>query len=244
MDEAPKFDMPKLLASLIKATQGAEKKFSQRGLSLAASGGTSKDLVRDLFRKGIQQPDFKTVAGLVTAMGDDLADYILDAAPDARGRKIRITIKGAVEAGVWHDHDQWPPDEWYDFTFDDDEPVVGLRCGFEVRGRSMELSLPPGMVLDCVVLMGSDQTVEDGDYVIVERRQGALFEKTVKLLSLRDDGNWELRCESTLPEFRDPIFIGRPDFHDEADHEVRVVAKVLEARRSFRKRRRIRVLTA
>jgi len=220
--------------------------WSKEGLSKAAGG--NRDLVRDLLRKGSGKLRADTVVGLAKAMKRDLAEFVLapvaDEAPAARST-VRVLVSTIVEAGVWREWDELPPDDRYWVSFDD-EQVTGQIIGARVEGRSMELRFPPGTDLECVLLIGSDETIESGDYVIVARHRAGLVEKTVKRIDLREDGNWELACESTLPEFQERIFIGQPDFFAEPEDEVaitndeiRVVAKVRNAKQSFVKRRRV-----
>lgn len=109
----------------------------------------------------------------------------------------------------------------------------------------MDKVFPPGTDLQCVKLIGSSVMIQDGDYVIVERSQGALRELTCKLLCLRADGNYELVAESYLPEFSQPLFYGKPDENFVGDDEIRIVALVLNAKKSlFRNRRRVEAIAS
>jgi hypothetical protein len=77
--------------------------------------------------------------------------------------------------------------------------------------------------------------------VIVEQQRGDLYETTVKRLARRPDGVYELCAESTLPEFRDPIVIGKPDtsgHFDGMDDTTRVKAIVIDAYLPLRRRRK------
>jgi hypothetical protein len=77
--------------------------------------------------------------------------------------------------------------------------------------------------------------------VIVEQQRGGLYETTVKRLSRRPDGSWELCAESTLPEFREPIPIGKPDkpgHYDTMGATTRVKAIVIDAYLPLRRRRK------
>lgn len=253
VSDAQKIDHAKLKRVLIERT-GPGKEFTRRGLSNKATDGKNPDLIRDIMRVSDRKTQFENVAALARALDMDVSEFLIgDKAPgadsDAPPGRVRVQITSIVEAGVWREWDELPPDERYWVTFDDD-PVSGQLTGFRVEGRSMELRFPPGTDLKCVILMGSEEIIEPGDYVIVARHRGGLTEKTVKRIERREDGNWELHAESTLPEFRDPIFIGQPDFYAEPEDdivvtndEIRVVAKVCEAKQSFVKRRRIAVYT-
>jgi hypothetical protein len=105
----------------------------------------------------------------------------------------------------------------------------------------MDKVLPPGTILRVVDVIGSDIEPVEGDYVVVEQKRSGLYETTVKRLERRSDGNWELCAESTLPEFREPIFIGKPSepgHYDGMDDATRVKAIVIDAYLPLRRRRK------
>lgn len=226
MADQVKIDLQKLRA-LIVANTGPGKPFTRRSLSLKASNGRNPDLVRDLMRVNDRKPTLETAAGICQAVGVDLSTVVrgVQAATEA---DEWMTVCQAVQAGVWREEVDWPADDRFEVKVG--VPVEeGERYGAVVEGRSMDRVLPPGTVLECVKLIGSDIDVQDDDLVIVERVQGALRELTCKRLSRRPDGEYELRAESTLPEFGEPIPIGSPDPEHWGDDETRIVAVVIRA---------------
>lgn len=226
VSEPPQIDLAKLRA-LVVANTGPGKPFTRRQLSLLASGGRNPDLVRDLMRVDKRKPTLDTAAGICAALGIDLAS-IVKGLPAESADSEWLNVCQSVQAGVWREHVDWDPADCYQVKVG---PALteGDRYGAVVEGRSMDRRLPPGTILECVRLIGSGIEPQSGDYVIAERKQGALRELTCKRLNRRADGNFELVAESTLPEFAEPLFIGKPDFGADDDKETRVVAVVIRA---------------
>jgi hypothetical protein len=226
MAEGPQIDLAKLRA-LIVANTGPGKPFTRRQLSLKASGGKNPDLVRDLMRVDKRKPTLDTAAGICRALGIDLSAVVKGVAAESTDGEW-LSVCQSVQAGVWREHVDWDPADCFQVKVGE-ALVDGDRYGVVVEGRSMDRRLPPGTILECVRLIGSDITPQTGDYVIVERQQGALRELTCKRLNRRADGAFELVAESTLPEFAEPIYIGKPDFNAGEGDEIRVVAIVIRA---------------
>lgn len=226
VDDGLKIDLARLRA-LIVANTGDGKPWTRRKLSLAATGQRNPDLVRDIMRVDKRKPTIEAVSGLCVALGVDLGEVVRGTVP-AGEQSPWLTVTGAVEAGVWRENTDWSDEDRYEVEVGAADGE-GERYGLVVEGRSMDRTLPPGIVLECVKLIGSGLTPEDGDYVIAERQRGGLYERTVKRLALNDGGEFSLVAESSLPEFRIPIPIGKPDDGIFGDDETRVIALVLKA---------------
>lgn len=223
MPDGGKVDLKKL-QDLIIANTGQGKRFTRRGLSMRASNGRNPDLVRDIMRVG-SRPTIETAAGICAALDHDLSDILKGFSPTTEVDHW-LTITRSVQAGVWREQPEWARDDMYQLKVGP-PAAEGQRFGAIIDGRSMDKTILPGMILECVDIMGSDIVPANGSLVIVERRQGDLRETTVKRLNQREDGNYELIAESTLPEFKDPIFVGKPDFSAGEDRETRIVALVV-----------------
>lgn len=226
MTEGLRIDLGRLRALIVESA-GPGKKWSRRSLSLAASGGRNPDLIRDLMRVETRHPTLETATGICSALGVDLAE-VVKGLPPADPADTWLPVCGAIAAGVWREKPDWVPDDCYEVEVG--APIVeGERTGFIVEGRSMDKTLPPGTILECVSLIGSTITTEDGDYVIAQRYRAGLYERTCKRLRKTATGDFELVAESTLPEFQEPIFIGKPDNGFSGDEETTVVALVVRA---------------
>jgi SOS-response transcriptional repressor LexA len=207
---------------------------------MAATDGRNPDLIRDIMRVDKRKPTIESVSGICKALGVPLSAVVkgVDLTAESLTEWLRVT--GAVAAGVWREQIEWPRDDWYEIEVDiSTEP--GQHTGLVVEGRSMDKVLPPGTILRVVDVIGSDIEPVEGDYVVVEQKRSGLYETTVKRLERRSDGNWELCAESTLPEFREPIFIGKPSepgHYDGMDDATRVKAIVIDAYLPLRRRRK------
>lgn len=198
---------------------------------MAATGGKNPDLVRDILSRGQDRRiSFETAAGIAAALGEDVATFLnVDVAiPNTLG-KIRIKVVGEVQAGVWHERSEWPEDER--FTVE----VLPLdfnaeRFGLRVVGYSMDKLFLPGTVLDCFQIGFGNESPEprDGDIVVVQRRQGLLFETTCKELQIVGD-EYFLKPVSTKPEFQQSWSIGKPDWEHQDDSETRIIGIVNSA---------------
>lgn len=214
---------------------------SARSVSMQATDKRNPDLVRNLL-EGTDSA-FPSVFSLCNVLDIPLASVLKGVQIAERPAREWLTVNGEVEAGLFRPHPEWSGDDWYQVEveyLDSGRPHHGLV----VRGNSMEKRLPPGTILRCEDMIGSDLIFRDGDYVIVEKNIGGLFELTCKRLSQRQDGAWELIAESDRPEFRDPIYIGRPiensdgpGFDGLTDDEVRVKAIVVDAYLPLARRR-------
>lgn len=228
MADETRIDLAKLRA-LILANAGEGKPLTRRKLSMLASGGRNPDLVRNLMNSGAKRPTFETAAGICGALGVDVSTVLTGVRVPTEADDW-MEVCQTVHAGVWREQIDWSPADCFEARVG--PPVVeGPRYGVIVEGRSMDRKLPPGTILQCVKLIGSSLTPKDGDYVIVERKQGALRELTCKRLSILPDGTYQLVAESTLPEFKDPIPIGKPnlDAPDDDSQEIRIVAIAVRA---------------
>ena len=239
MAEGVEIDLAKLRQLIIEHT-GHGRPFTRRSLSMQATAGRNPDLVRDIMRVDKRKPTIESVSGICNALGIPLSAVVKGVDLTAESLTEWLKVGGSVAAGVWREQPDWAPDDWYEIEVDiSTEP--GSHVGLVVEGRSMDKVLPPGTILRCVDLIGSELDPEDGDYVIVEQQRSGLYETTVKKLARRQDGGWELCAESTLPEFREPIFIGKPEkpgHYDGMEDTTRVKAVVVDAYLPLKRRRK------
>ena len=140
-----------------------------------------------------------------------------------------VEVTGAVAAGVWRDQTDWPAAERYLVRFGHSKYPSEQRFGLRMEGMSMNRTILPGSDLECLWTKFSPMAPRPGDLVIVERNRHDLVELTCKRLAM-DGEDYVLLCESTEPEFQEPMPIGRPDDSMFSDEEVRVVGIVLSAK--------------
>lgn len=138
-----------------------------------------------------------------------------------------IDIWGPVAAGVWREAvTASGPHQKFEVG---PNPRPGVpRFAVQVDGKSMDMILPPGSMLECLRVGFGGPEPQPGDLVIVQRQRHNLFELTCKRLVKAGD-DWELRAESSQPEFQDPIPLGRPDVDHVGDEEIRIVGIVVRS---------------
>lgn len=229
MVDGTKIDVSALKRAVIEAT-GPGREFSRRSLSLAASAGKNPDLVRDLISRGQDRKvSFETAAGLAAAMGRDVGEFIAGSVGASQALEA-IRVIGAVEAGAWRECEAWEPDRQFEVIVQPVSLGGAVRFGLQVVGYSMDRVFLPGTILDCLRIPDTpDLAPIPGDIVVVQRRRGDLFETTCKRLERADDGGFQLRAESTRPEFGEPIPIGSPDNGHFADEDICIIGIVNSA---------------
>lgn len=229
MEAGTRIDVAALKRAVIAAT-GPGKQFTRRSLSLAASGNKNPDLIRDLISRGQDRKvSFDTAVGIAAALGVDVGQFIAGGVA-ASGKLDAIRVIGAVEAGAWRECEQWDDDRQFEIVAQPAQIAGAVRFGLEVVGYSMDRVFLPGTILDCLRIPDTpDLQPIAGDIVIVQRRRGDLFETTCKRLERTEDGSYQLRAESSRPEFTAPIPIGKPDNGHFADEDICIIGIVNSA---------------
>lgn len=163
--------------------------------------------------------------------------------PEPQVESPFVEIIAAVGAGVWRERAQWPEEDRYRVEFGPPALRGFRRFGLVVEGTSMDKIFPPGTELECYWTKFEGRQIlspQDGDLVVVERRNGDLYETTCKRLVITPEGEFELHAESTRPEFKEPFLIGRPDVDHHIDVETEIIGIVDRAvQRHFRRARRL-----
>lgn len=224
MSENRLFDLSAIKRALIEGT-GPGKQWSRRGLSLAI--GMGPDWVRDVLSGRNKTPSAEAVAGVAEKLNLPIGTFF-SMEPVRAGEPRQIPVVGKVAAGVWREPGQVDEAEKPLLSpFDPPMWAHGRRFALRVEGQSMNKVFTDGSYLDCIDVISAGMTPSPGQYVVVERCRGELRETTAKLLARREDGEWELRAESTLPEFSEPIPIGHPSLDHYIDSETRILGVVV-----------------
>jgi len=135
-------------------------------------------------------------------------------------------VLGTVQAGIYSEASEWPPDDRYPVpVLDDPDFYVCPKFGLEVAGDSMDLVYPPGSIVVCVTLPHVDRNPLPGERVVVQRRNSANeIEATLKEYQIDNDGVPWLWPRSSNPDFQSPI---RYDQDAQQGDEVRITAIVI-----------------
>ena len=119
-----------------------------------------------------------------------------------------VMVVGKVQAGVFQEAVELPPDEQIEIFAMEDPRFKGMpHFGLEVVGPSMNQIYPEGSFVVCVPLIhsGGDIPLANGNKVVVERRNSlGEVETTVKELVLDKDGEPWLWPRSDHPLFQSP----------------------------------------
>ena len=137
----------------------------------------------------------------------------------------QIPVIGEVAAGVWREAFEWDEGDRYNVPSPPDSRFPEIqRFALLVSGKSMDMVINDGAIAECVRYMDIGKGPEDGDYVVVIRRNEAgLIEATVKQYQLDDEGKAWLWPRSTDPQYQQPILF---EDHGEEDH-VQVQSRVM-----------------
>lgn len=135
-----------------------------------------------------------------------------------------VTVKAAVQAGVFSESSEWDQDAWYDVAVPADPQFAGIELfGAEVRGTSMNLRYPEGSVVVCTAPWDDREEPQPGKRYVVERRKlDGTVEVTVKLLHRDPEGGLWLMAESDDPRFKSAIEVNGND----DDLEIRIIGRV------------------
>lgn len=134
-----------------------------------------------------------------------------------------VTVKGYVQAGHFADNQEWPQDRWYTVPVPNDPEFQNVNLyGAETKGPSMNKRYSEGSIVVFTSIYETEEEVVPGRRYIVEKIDGAEYEKTVKTLHQDKDGrNW------LLPESTDPLFQEPYELKENGEQEVRVVGRVV-----------------
>lgn len=140
--------------------------------------------------------------------------------PEARRVTRQVPVLGEVQAGVFAEIPDEPPDA--------PEMVPIHLSGFEgaqlfalrVRGPSMNMHYPDGTMV--IVCPAAEIGVREGDHVVVRRRRGSLAETTLKEV-VREKRGIALWPRSTDPAYQEPIRLSAVRNADEGPEIIGVV---------------------
>ena len=181
--------------------------------SVCIAAGLKPDFLRDIRSGRTKSPRAANLAKLATFLGVS-SDWLMhgtDPSPryDEQGKtplssapSSQITIRGEVQAGLWIDCPEWPPEKQMLCPIPPGNPwptAFGLRVGESGVADVFHV----GSILICVPFSDIPQPVEDGMWVIVRRHMPSPDRYEVTVRRLRRD-NKERRC-LTLPSCDYPL---------------------------------------
>lgn len=119
-----------------------------------------------------------------------------------------VCVVGEVRAGHFEDV-TYSDFETYQipYALDPRWPVEAIQ-GFVIRGESINKQARDGDLAITLKVERAPRSVQNGDWVVAERRRHDLVELTVKRVRMDGDGVIELWPDSTDPRFQKPLLMG------------------------------------
>lgn len=140
----------------------------------------------------------------------------------------QIPVRGSVAAGRWLEFDDTEQDSLSPIYAVAGRFPMAEQFAFKVSGPSMDKArIFDGDYVICVPYWIARAAPTPGDLVVVERRRGTMFERTLKELQMTED-TFELWPRSTDARFQTPIRVKRNhDFVETDGTTVEIVGLVI-----------------
>lgn len=173
----------------------------------AKDARVSDGAVRDFLTGRNASMTIDTYDKLARAAGRPVTELLGEATGAPPGEIERVSVVGNVQAGLFKEEEEWPPDD----RFEVDVPVDGryrrlLKKALRVAGPSMNQVYPEGsfiVVIDAFEL--PDWSPRQGQHLVVRRRDRlGLVEHTVKEFRRDEAGRPWLWPRSDHPDFQQP----------------------------------------
>ena len=140
----------------------------------------------------------------------------------------QIPVRGAVAAGRWLEFDDTEQDALSPIYAVAGRFPMAEQFAFKVSGPSMDKArIFDGDYVICVPYWIARAAPTPGDLVVVERRRGTMFERTLKELQMNEEW-FELWPRSTDQRFQTPIRVKRNhDFVETDGTTVEIIGLVV-----------------
>lgn len=221
------FSQKEILVEMIRQNDAGIISFAEiaRQLSIAPARVTEmKNGLRQI--QSVEMPKLAAILGMVSPQ--------YHAAQVQKGGAVPIW--GKVAAGVWMEQTYFDTENQerveYDRLAGDGQP----EDLFAVRpeGPSMNLTIPPRMILICRRVEFGMTDIRENQLVIVERENHNLREMTCKRLKFAPNGDFLLCSESDRPEYAEPFLIPRSHDDEHVDTGVKIIGVVVRGVVDFR----------
>ena len=143
-----------------------------------------------------------------------------------------LPVRYKVQAGLWYEVDADEPPEQISHAVAPDPRFANWPQWLElVVGDSVNLRIAPGSYAHVVDAIEMGYAPKDGDFVVVERRRGAVRERTIKQAEVK---GWAVTLwpRSSNPKWSDPIQVNE-GARDGEQIEVEIVGLVIGAYSPF-----------
>lgn len=194
-----------------------EKKISERKACLNADIGP--DFIRDM-RRHKSFPKIDKLMKLADSLNINI-NYFLNAIdPKFPQHPIlfhnsiipfkTIYIKGNIEASQWSHEIEWPQSEWINFPVPENPYFKNFNSfALNINDDSINLLYPKGSIVIAVNFTDLKRNPENGECVVTIRydKLTNCYEKTLKIVEIKDNGTILLWSRSNNPNFIEPIIL-------------------------------------
>lgn len=200
------FDRERLRALL------QERRITPRALSNEI--GDNPYIVRDILNAKSKNPRSDTLSKIADALGVPLSEFVDETAPALLPpNELKIVpryleVRYRAKAGQWYEMDGDEPPPYFDGAVAPKPKYAAWPQWLEyVDGDSVNLKIQPGQFAHVVDAREMGYAPKTGDWVVVERHrdQGAIRERTIKQVEVRDGGAVLLWPRSTNPKWQEPV---------------------------------------
>ncbi len=139
---------------------------------------------------------------------------------DGPFQAVNIPVRGEVAAGKWLEFEDFDTERYPPIAAVAGRYPVQEQFSFKVFGPSMDKArIFDGDFVVCVPYWQARTAPTPGDLVVVERKRGQVFERTIKELQINKD-HFELWPRSTDPRFQQPIKVPKASDLVETDGTI------------------------
>ena len=134
---------------------------------------------------------------------------------------VNIPVRGETAAGKWLEFEDFDAERYPPIVAVAGRYPVEVQFAYRVSGPSMDkVRIFDGDCVICVPYWHVRSAPTPGDLVVVERKRGAVYERTVKELQMTAEA-YELWPRSTDPKHQQPLRV--PKNHDLTEEDGTVV---------------------
>jgi SOS-response transcriptional repressor LexA len=206
-----------------------KKILEDRGLDMQAvslKAGLEKTAVYNVLNRR-PNPQINTVRAIAEALDMSLSELVEGTTAEPVPSRL-VPVMGQVAAGLWFEDGEWDTPRFAPV------PVVPSRYksaeqkAYRVLGDSMnDLGFVDGSFVITVPYWQARTHLQDGDAVVVERREAGKVERTIKVVVIGAE-EYRLEARSSNPRWSgSAIVIPRNQSADAHDSSVEVVGLVI-----------------
>lgn len=193
--------------------------------AVSLKAGLEKTAVYNVLNRR-PNPQINTVIAIAHALDMTVSELVEGTIKEAP-TPMFVPVRGQVAAGLWFEDGEWDTPKYPEV------PVVPSRyrnvpqIAYKVVGDSMdERGFVDGSYVITVPYWQVRTQIQDGDAVVVERRDGSRVERTIKIVVI-GPGEYRLEARSTNPRWADTAIVIPRDRPEANDNSVEIIGLVI-----------------